>query len=61
MRRRIGLTYEAEAENVTQEDIINKVLNAVQVPWAENFQPLHPGIPTGYLLKRPSSKSVFIF
>ncbi|NUN99407.1 MAG: MoxR family ATPase [Saprospiraceae bacterium] len=32
MRHRIGLTYEAEAENVTQEDIINKVLNAVQVP-----------------------------
>ncbi len=32
MRHRIGLTYEAEAENITQEDIINKVLNAVQVP-----------------------------
>ena len=32
MRHRIGLTYEAEAENVTQEDIINKVLDAVQVP-----------------------------
>lgn len=32
MRHRIGLTYEAEAENITQEDIIDKVLNAVQVP-----------------------------
>lgn len=32
MRHRIGLTYEAEAENITQEDIINKVLNTVQVP-----------------------------
>lgn len=32
MRHRIGLTYEAEAENVTQEDIINQVLNAVEVP-----------------------------
>ena len=32
MRHRIGLTYEAEAENVTQEDIINKVLNKVEVP-----------------------------
>ena len=32
MRHRIGLTYEAEAENITQEDIINKVLNAVVVP-----------------------------
>lgn len=32
MRHRIGLTYEAEAENITQVDIINKILNAVEVP-----------------------------
>lgn len=32
MRHRIGLSYEAEAENITQEDIINEVLNAVEVP-----------------------------
>ncbi len=32
MRHRIGLTYEAEAENVKVEDIINQVLNAVEVP-----------------------------
>ncbi|GJM33104.1 MAG: ATPase AAA [Saprospiraceae bacterium] len=32
MRHRIGLTYEAEAENVTQEDIINKILDTVEVP-----------------------------
>ncbi|RMF29701.1 MAG: MoxR family ATPase [Bacteroidetes bacterium] len=32
MRHRIGLTYEAEAENVTQEDIINRILNRVEVP-----------------------------
>ena len=32
MRHRIGLTYEAEAENVTQEDIINRVLDTVEVP-----------------------------
>jgi len=32
LRHRIGLTYEAEAENITQEDIIDKVLNVVQVP-----------------------------
>lgn len=32
LRHRIGLTYEAEAENITQEDIINKILNAVEVP-----------------------------
>lgn len=32
LRHRIGLTYEAEAENITQEDIINQILNAVEVP-----------------------------
>ncbi len=31
-RHRIGLTYEAEAENVTTEQIIAEVINAVQVP-----------------------------
>ncbi len=32
MRHRIGLTYEAEAENITSEDIITEVLNTVEVP-----------------------------
>ena len=32
LRHRIGLTYEAEAENVTTEQIIEKVINAVIVP-----------------------------
>ncbi|MBQ0154210.1 MAG: MoxR family ATPase [Bacteroidales bacterium] len=32
LRHRIGLTYEAEANNITAEDIITEVLNAVQVP-----------------------------
>lgn len=32
LRHRIGLSYEAEAENVTQEDIINEILNNVEVP-----------------------------
>ncbi len=32
LRHRIGLTYEAEAENVSQEDIIEKVLRKVVVP-----------------------------
>ncbi|MEO5674514.1 MAG: AAA family ATPase [Chitinophagales bacterium] len=32
MRHRIGLTYEAEAENVTPEEIISEILNAVEVP-----------------------------
>lgn len=32
MRHRMGLTYEAEAENITTEDIINEILNTVEVP-----------------------------
>lgn len=32
LRHRIGVTYEAEAENITTEDIINDILNAVEVP-----------------------------
>ncbi|MBR3980881.1 MAG: AAA family ATPase [Bacteroidales bacterium] len=32
LRHRIGLTYEAEAENVSTEDIITKIVNAVDVP-----------------------------
>lgn len=32
MRHRIGLTYEAEAENITQENIIADILNVVEVP-----------------------------
>ena len=32
LRHRIGLTYEAEAENITTEDIVNEILNTVEVP-----------------------------
>ena len=32
LRHRIGITYEAEAENITQEDIITKIINTVEVP-----------------------------
>ena len=32
LRHRIGLTYEAEAENITTDDIINKIVNSVQIP-----------------------------
>ena len=32
LRHRIGRTYEAEANNITSEDIINEILNAVEVP-----------------------------
>ena len=32
LRHRIGLTYEAEAENITSEEIITEILNNVEVP-----------------------------
>ena len=32
MRHRIGLTYEAEASNVTSEEIVSKIINKVEVP-----------------------------
>jgi MoxR-like ATPase len=32
LRHRIGLTYEAEAENVTSQNIINEILNHVEIP-----------------------------
>lgn len=32
LRHRIGLTYEAQAENISAEDIIDKILNTVKVP-----------------------------
>ena len=32
LRHRIGLTYEAEAENVTTEDLISQIINEVEVP-----------------------------
>jgi MoxR-like ATPase len=32
LRHRIGISYEAEAENITTDDIINSILNKVEVP-----------------------------
>ena len=32
LRHRIGLTYEAEATNVTSDEIVSKILNKVEVP-----------------------------
>jgi MoxR-like ATPase len=32
LRHRIGITYEAEAENVTSTEIINRVVNQIEVP-----------------------------
>jgi len=32
LRHRIGLTYEAEAENISADDIITELLNSVEVP-----------------------------
>jgi len=32
LRHRIGITYEAEAENISSEDIVTNILNAIAVP-----------------------------
>ena len=32
LRHRIGITYEAEAENVSSEDIISQIVNVIEVP-----------------------------
>jgi MoxR-like ATPase len=32
LRHRVTVTYEAEAENVTAENVIDKILNALPVP-----------------------------
>lgn len=32
LAHRIGLSYEAEAENISQEDIITKIVNSIEVP-----------------------------
>ena len=32
LRHRIGLSYEAEAENITTVDIVTEILNTVEVP-----------------------------
>lgn len=32
LRHRVGLTYEAEAENVSSEEVVNEILNSVDVP-----------------------------
>lgn len=32
LRHRIGLTYEAEAENVTTDDLVDRIVNVVEVP-----------------------------
>lgn len=32
LRHRIGITYEAEAENITSVEMINKIVNTIEVP-----------------------------
>lgn len=32
LRHRLGLTYEAEAENIKSEDVITEILNSIEVP-----------------------------
>ena len=38
LRHRIGLTYEAEANNMTSDEIISKILNKVEVPYMETSE-----------------------
>ena len=32
LRHRVGLTYEAEAEDITQSDIVKKIMDFIEVP-----------------------------
>ena len=32
LRHRIGITYEAEAENITSVELIHKIVNTIEVP-----------------------------
>jgi MoxR-like ATPase len=32
LRHRVGLTFEAEAENIGQEEIVEKVLSTIVIP-----------------------------
>ncbi|SHG64693.1 MoxR-like ATPase [Salegentibacter echinorum] len=32
LRHRVGITYEAEAESITSEDIVHKIVNEIEVP-----------------------------
>jgi len=32
LRHRVGITYEAEAENIKSEDLISKIINEIEVP-----------------------------
>ena len=32
LRHRVSVTYEAEAENITSENVIEKILDALPVP-----------------------------
>jgi MoxR-like ATPase len=32
LRHRVAVTYEAEAENISSEDVVHKILDALPVP-----------------------------
>ncbi len=32
LRHRIGITYEAEAENITSVEMVHKIVNTIEVP-----------------------------
>ena len=64
MRHRIGLSYEAEASNVTSEEIVSRIINKVEVPLLPN-KPVDVNTITffllfsGLLLLTSSSLSLF--
>ena len=45
LRHRIIVTYEAEAENITAEDIVQKIFDRVDGPW--NYTPRETYDPAG--------------
>ena len=32
LRHRIGITYEAEAENISSEEVVERIINGVEIP-----------------------------
>lgn len=45
LRHRIGLTYEAEANNITADEIISEILDKVEVPDCSAPYPIYSKLP----------------
>ena len=54
LRHRIGLTYEAEANNMTSDEIISKILNKVEVPTVGCSVDFHLKAMTGFTASCPT-------